>query len=82
MPSPQAAPDLVIPCEDRAARLLAHIHAKGDDAERALLERSLGAPRSYPDLYARQISLPKRRGPACRSRACCRRPMTRRWNAA
>lgn len=49
-----AEPDLVIPCEDRAARLLAHIHARGDDAERALLERSLGAPQSYPGLYERQ----------------------------
>src|SRR5579872_1954986 len=49
-----AGPDLVIPCDDRAARLLAQIHAKGSGEECKLLERSLGAPQSYPGLYDRQ----------------------------
>jgi hypothetical protein len=49
-----AEPDWVIPSDDRAARLLAQIHAQGGSEERTLLERSLGAPQSYPGLYQRQ----------------------------
>jgi hypothetical protein len=49
----RSRPDLVIPCEDRAALLLADIHAQGTDEERALLARSLGRPALYGDLYRR-----------------------------
>lgn len=47
-----AQPDLVIPCEDRAALLLAQLYARGE--ERDLLKRSLGAPDLYPGLYNRR----------------------------
>lgn len=49
-----ANPDLVIACEDRAALMLAQIHALGTHHERALLTRSLGSPDCYGELYNRQ----------------------------
>jgi hypothetical protein len=45
-------PDLVIPCEDRAAGLLAQLYARGE--EKDLLERSLGAPGIYARFFERR----------------------------
>lgn len=41
------APDLLVPCDDRAAEHCAALHARGDEATRALVRRSMGAPESY-----------------------------------
>jgi hypothetical protein len=48
----RAKPDLVVACEDRAARLLAQLYARGE--EKDLLERSLGCPGLYPKFYERR----------------------------
>lgn len=50
-----ARPALVIPCEDRAADMLGRIYEAGDAEERALLERSLGAPERISQLYNRRL---------------------------
>jgi hypothetical protein len=52
-----AAPDLVVPCDDRAARLLVsewhRAQAAGDQDRVALVERSLGNPGAYNTLMSR-----------------------------
>jgi thioredoxin reductase len=50
----EAQPDLVIPCDDLATAHLHHLHGRAPEATawaravRALIERSLGAPSSFP----------------------------------
>jgi len=41
-------PTLVIPADDRAVTDLHRLHQTGSDAERRLVERSLGSPHGYP----------------------------------
>ena len=47
-----AAPDIVIPCDDRAVWQLHDLHARRPDL-RALIEASLGRPEAYPILRSR-----------------------------
>lgn len=55
----RSRPDLVIPSDDLAARHLHHLHARGlSKGEKgawisSLIERSLGAPESFPVMYER-----------------------------
>ena len=54
-------PDLIVPCDDRVVRRLHQLHAEASQAARprdsawiaALIERSLGAPASFPILRRR-----------------------------
>lgn len=55
----ETKPDLIIPCDDLAARHLHQIHAQervsrgADSTISKLIERSLGSPDSFPIVYAR-----------------------------
>lgn len=53
----ECAPDLVVPCDDRAVRQLIALHDActdhGDDAVAALIARSLGKPEHYGALMSR-----------------------------
>jgi hypothetical protein len=65
-----ANPDLLIPCDDLATRQLHEIHrARSRETQgpamRALIERSLGAPESFPMVYAERRSLKPRRPKEC-----------------
>jgi hypothetical protein len=47
------APDILIPGDDRAVAHMHALHARGNPAERGLVERSLGDPRSYSVVRSR-----------------------------
>ena len=46
-------PDLVVPADERALGDLHRLHASGSARERALIERSLGPPETYPVVTSR-----------------------------
>src|SRR5580692_5288230 len=48
-----SAPDLIVPCDDRAIAQLLTAHRHGGKRLRALIARSLGRPGSYPLLSQR-----------------------------
>lgn len=60
----RAKPDLVVPCDDQAARILRRIGASAEGSARRLIERSLGPIAVYPLLDSRseQIKLARRIG--------------------
>ncbi|WP_426958445.1 ATP-grasp domain-containing protein [Muricoccus radiodurans] len=51
----QARPDLVVPCDDRSAGLLAELHAQPDLAP--LIRASLGDPAAYPVLGSKSAQV-------------------------
>jgi hypothetical protein len=60
----RAKPDLVVPCDDQAARILRRIGASTDGSTKRLIERSLGPVAVYPLLDSRsaQIKFARRIG--------------------
>lgn len=71
-------PDLIVPCDDRAAQALHGLYARSDPATaegaalRARLERSLGRAANFPVLYARADAM------ALAAEAGARHPRTER----
>jgi len=49
----RAAPDLIVPCDDRAVSQLVALHRCCDAPSAATIERSLGAVENYPQLMSR-----------------------------